>query len=84
MPNLYKKIEYTAIIAPAELGKASVKRYRNRATTGWGEVSGLDWSAIMGVHASIVVGDRLLPSLASLTEAIRSASKPDVDMSRIL
>src|SRR5207302_8855061 len=33
--NLHKKTEYTARIAPAQLGKATVNRYRRPAATGW-------------------------------------------------
>ena len=40
--NLYKKIEYTAGIAPAQLGKAIVNRFRRPAPTGCGrQVSGV-------------------------------------------
>src|ERR1700674_4893659 len=52
--NLPKKIEYTARIAPAQLGKATVNRYRKPAATGWDCFSGLDISVGMGIHASIV------------------------------
>jgi hypothetical protein len=52
--NLARKIEYTAKIAPAQLGKATVKRYRRPAATGSASFSGLDLSADMGIHASIV------------------------------
>jgi len=55
-PNLHKKIEYTARIAPAQLGKATVKRYR-RPATGWACFSGLSLSsseADMGIQASIL------------------------------
>ena len=52
--NLHKKIEYTARIAPAQLGKATVNRYRKPAATGWDCFSGLDLSVDMGIHASIV------------------------------
>jgi hypothetical protein len=52
--NLHKKIEYTARIAPAQLGKATVNRYRKPAATGWDCFSGLDISMDMGIHASIV------------------------------
>ena len=40
--NLHKKIEYTAGIAPAQLGKAIVNRFRRPAPTGCGrQVSGV-------------------------------------------
>jgi hypothetical protein len=52
--NLDKKIEYTARIAPAQLGKATVNRYRKPAATGWDCFSELDISVDMGIHASIV------------------------------
>ena len=52
--NLHKKIEYTARIAPAQLGKATVDRYRRLAATGWDCFSGLDVSVDMGIHTSTV------------------------------
>ncbi len=47
--NLHKKIEYTARIAPAQLGKATVNRHRKPAATGWTCFSGLGLSADMGM-----------------------------------
>ena len=52
--NLHKKTEYTARIAPAQLGKATVNRYRRPAATGWDCFSGMDLSEDMGIHASII------------------------------
>jgi hypothetical protein len=51
--HLHKKIEYTARIAPAQLGKAIVNRYRRPAATGRGrQVSGV---------RSLVSGNTLHP-----------------------
>jgi hypothetical protein len=45
-------MEYTARIAPAQLGKATVNRYRKPAATGWN--SALILSTDIGIHANIV------------------------------
>ena len=50
--NLHKKIEYTARIAPAQLGKAIINRYRRPVATGCDFFSGLNLSADMGRQAS--------------------------------
>lgn len=50
--NLYKKTEYTARIAPAQLGKAIVNRYRRPAATVCDCFSGLDLSADMCTQIS--------------------------------
>ena len=42
------------MIAPAQLGKATVNRYRRPAATEWDCPSGMDLSVDMGIHASIV------------------------------
>jgi len=71
--NLHKTIEYTARIAPAQLGKAIVSRYRKPAATGWACFSRLDLSADMGIHASIVIlGDLILVTVQRGNESTRA------------
>ena len=71
--NLHKTIEYTARIAPAQLGKAIVSRYRKSAATGWACFSGLNLSADMGTHASIVIlGDLILVTVQRGNESTRA------------
>ena len=53
--NLHKKIEYTARIAPAQLGKATVNRYRTARRDGMGLLFGAGFTSGMGDHASIVI-----------------------------
>jgi hypothetical protein len=75
--NLHKKIEYTAKIAPAQLGKATVNRYRIPAATGWDGLSRLDLSADIGIQASIaILATRLLSWLVSCTEQIDPRLRP--------
>jgi hypothetical protein len=81
--NLHKTIEYTARIAPAQLGKAIVRRYRKLAAIDWACFSGLDLSADMGIHASIVIlGDLIL--VAVHAEMNQPALETNLNMSWIL